>query len=1327
MTQRQARSRLGLGPILVLAFAAVCVAAVWIAIVYHLREAKDNAIAGAEKDVTNLALAFDENLSRLIESADQILRVVRTEYLVAGLTPDVTGLLAKLSAGNPLILTVGIADTRGDLIAVSRSTASGPINIADRPHFRVHVAAREDTLYVSEPVIGRALGRRSIFLTRRITNPDGSFGGVIAASIDPLLLAAFYRSIDIGAKGAIIVAGLDGMVRVHVEGRGEPDFAAGDAYAPPPGLARTAPAGLYRAVSAVDGIERIYAYRAMTGVPLILVVGLARSEVLQDLMRDTPRYYAVGAGFTAVIVAFSLLIAWQWRRVRAAHQRFRDGIDNIAEGLVLFDKDHRLVLWNRRYEAIYPHLKGMLKPGVTRDEIARHTAAAMEMLPNRMDAAEYLRWRAERLAQLGIPFEHHFGPDRVIVTTERPTAESGLVATHRDVTAEKQAERRLAESEQKFRDFASASSDWFWEQDENLRFTEISGKEALAISAEALYGKTRREAGFLGVSEEQWRRHEDDLLNRRPFRDFRYQRILPDGDLRHRSVTGVPVFDATGRFTGYRGTGRDITAEVEAAETLRGVIDAIPVMVSAKDTAGRYLLMNIYQARLYGTTPAEAVGKTAGDLIGEDYGSYTTAIDRRVFDTARPTGFFEERYAGVDGIGRDWLTTKEPLINAQGRVIGLITVALDITDRKTAERGLRAATAAAEAANQAKSAFLANMSHEIRTPLNGVVGMIEALLDTGLGAEQRMHAEMAQSSADQLLRVVGDVLDMSKLEAGAMELETAKFELAPLLESASQTIAALAGGKGIEMFLDLDPRIGWYRGDPTRLRQILFNLVSNAVKFTERGFVEIGVALDADDAEFAALRFWVEDTGIGIAPEQASRLFDKFVQADETITRRYGGTGLGLAICKEIVTLMGGEIAFASRTNEGSVATVCLTLPKETAPEPSWWTAMSGKRVLIALSAERERRAWGRWFVHWGAVPVDRDELLSRAASPGEDATASPIDVALIDRALDGADGLAVARQVRADQRHGRARIVICGSLRSRGAARVGDPAVDAVLPKPLGPSALRAALSPCSAAPAGGDAVPVVPPGTIILVVEDNEMNRYLAERLLAGLGCDFDIALDGAQAVARAGEHRYDLILMDVQMPILDGLQAARAIRAAPGPNRETPIVALTAHAFVEDVERCLAAGMNGHLTKPLRRVELIATLTRFLPGEGLPPVVTARPGDGDDVAASLRRLEIETSVESAAFLAGIFLDNRPHLIARLRAQWNNAERTAVAREAHTLKSAAHLFGAARLAGLAAALEREAEALVPERGRAAIDAVAGEIDALCQMLSQRYRTDAA
>ena len=300
----------------------------------------------------------------------------------------------------------------------------------------------------------------------------------------------------------------------------------------------------------------------------------------------------------------------------------------------------------------------------------------------------------------------------------------------------------LRENERRFRDFAAAASDWYWEQDENLRFTFMSAQNTkfTGMPPDAHIGKTRRETNPLGPTEEEWQGHDATLQARKPFRNFRFHRVRPDGSVRHISINGVPVFDETGRFKGYRGTGHDITALVEAQESLQAVIGAVPAMINVKDAQSRYVLMNDYQARLYGTTPAAAVGKTADELLGKTYGGYTQSKDREVFETGKPLNAYHERYAGADGVERDWLTTKVPLFDRAGRAARILTVAMDITEQKAVERSLIDARTElldakeeAEAANRAKSNFLASMSHELRTPLNAILGFSEMMAHEMLG------------------------------------------------------------------------------------------------------------------------------------------------------------------------------------------------------------------------------------------------------------------------------------------------------------------------------------------------------------------------------------------------------------------------------------------------------------------------------------------------------------------------------------------------------------------------------------------------------------------
>jgi PAS domain S-box-containing protein len=498
-------------------------------------------------------------------------------------------------------------------------------------------------------------------------------------------------------------------------------------------------------------------------------------------------------------------------------------------------------------------------------------------------------------------------------------------------------------SEERFRDFADASSDWYWEQDENLRFTHISvaNRPWSTFAPGASYGKTRRETTRLGVSEEQWARHDADVAARRPLRDFRSQRVDSDGRLHHLSVSGVPVFDAAGLFRGYRGTGRDITAEVEAVETLRAVIDALPAMISAKDTESRYVLMNAHQAKLYGTSPELAIGRTSGDLVGEQHGRRTAAIDREVVVTGEATGFYEERYADADGVMRDWLSAKLPVKDPRGRVRLVISVATEITDRKRAEDKALQAQAAlleakegAERANRAKSAFLANMSHELRTPLNAVIGFSEVMMREVFGPiglpRYKDYARDIHRSGTHLLDLINDILDMAKIEVGKRELHLEAIDIKTEIVETMRLIQWRVGEGSVGLVTELDDAPPTIRVDRRAVRQILLNLVGNAVKFTPAG----GTVTVSCRRSPGALALVVADTGCGIAPEHLSRLGTPFFQA-HTIVAVAGkeGTGLGLALTKSLVEMHGGRLQIESTLGAGTSVTALF--PLDAAPESS--------------------------------------------------------------------------------------------------------------------------------------------------------------------------------------------------------------------------------------------------------------------------------------------------------------------------------------------------------------------------------------------------------
>ncbi|MES2936076.1 MAG: response regulator [Pseudomonadota bacterium] len=775
---------------------------------------------------------------------------------------------------------------------------------------------------------------------------------------------------------------------------------------------------------------------------------------------------------------------------------------------------------------------------------------------------------------------------------------------------------------------------------------------------------------------------------------------------------------------------KDITQEkLQAREALRqqsllnSLVDSITDPISYRDAHGVLLGCNPAFCRVLGKSAHEIVGRTIEQVFPAPHSGNVRARDLQVLGSQQPTTV-EESYNAPDGGIAMYETVRELLRDSHGAPIGVLSISRNVTARKRAEEEVRRAKEVAEQATQLKSDFLANMSHEIRTPMNAIIGLSHLTLKTTLTERQRDYVEKVQASGQHLLGIINDILDFSKVEAGKLDIEREQFDLQSVLDHVSSLVADKAGAKGLELVFDLAPGVPRrLLGDSLRIGQILINYVNNAVKYTQQGQIVIAVRVAERHGDSLLLHCEVADTGIGLTEEQQARLFQSFSQADSSTTRKYGGTGLGLAISRKLAQLMGGDVGVQSRFGEGS--TFWFTVRVEAAhgqdhallPAPD----LRHRRALVVDDNEAARLVLCELLrsMTFEVEQADGGEhalaLVRQAAAEGR-----PFDIAYLDWRMPGMDGIETARRMATlDPGRGPTLVMATAHGRDEVAQQIEAVGIRGVLAKPVSPSALFDATMDALGARSARRREPAPAPqqlaalrGARILVVEDNDINQRVAQEILQDAGFVVEIAENGQEGLAMARGGSYDLVLMDMQMPVMDGLTATQEIRKLPE-LAQLPIVATTANAMQRDRERCLAAGMNDFIAKPIDPDELTRALLRWLKPKGVvspstssgraestvraepveaPPAPSVTPDGlprvaGLDTALGLRRVMGKKQLYLT--LLQRYAQSQRDCAAQVRAALDAGDWATAERLAHTAKGLAGNIGAEPLAAEAAALE--------------------------------------
>ena len=898
-----------------------------------------------------------------------------------------------------------------------------------------------------------------------------------------------------------------------------------------------------------------------------------------------------------------------------------------------------------------------------------------------------------------------------------------------DIGQQRHAERELREREVHVRDLFDDAPVAYHELDHENRITRVNKVELLMLgyTAEEMTGRLLAEfvidEGSSAISHERPGSNSGEATPR----TFRKK----DGSTLPVLMREKPITDGKGEVRGTRASLQDSSqlrraehGRRDAEEKYRSIFENAIEGLYQTSPEGHFKSANPALARIYGYRSPDEMMRQLSDIARQ---LYVDPHRRKEFvaimeEKGQVSGFISQVYREDGSV--IWISEHARSVrDAGGRPLYFEGTVEDITARREAEEAITRARDAAIESARLKSEFLANMSHEIRTPMNGIIGMANLLLDTELTPKQRDFSATIQQSADALLAIINDILDFSKIEAGMMLFEEVDFELGEVVEGAVDVLAERAAMKQLELLTlvhnDLPTDL---RGDPGRLRQVLTNLIGNAVKFTGHGEVIVRARQVEETFTDVLVRFEIADTGIGIAPETQSKLFNAFIQADGSMTRKYGGTGLGLAICQQLVKQMGGEVGVTSDPGKGSTFFFTARFRKQNAGRTEARersAVLADRRVLVVDDNEASRKSLQHTLASWGLdqrlAPTGEEAL---ALLRGEAGRGKPFDVVLIDVQMPVMDGLMLARAIKSDTRIAQTRLVMMTTLdRSNDLESFRDVGIDDYVSKPIRQRPLQHTLEKLIATPEAPRAMssgliaverapatkPVVAHASEaaalrILIAEDNPVNQKVALHQLKKLGFAADAVDNGIEVLEALSRKSYDVIFMDCQMPVLDGYAATGAIRRREGSERHTWIVATTAHSLEGDREKCLASGMDDYVSKPIKLSDLQAAIERAVrpetnhPSPALSQVEESAP-DAVDLTALAAFREMDPDGEMLAQLIEVFLENTPTILAEAQDALARGSAPLLGRAAHTLKGSCSNFGARRMRDICEQLEALAD----------------------------------